>query len=94
MENSFKLNIHVIDLYQKYLYTMFRHLKIKNDHEAIISDSHLPKNVGYWNVLHWKTFKIDENAFYFILKALLILNKFKFLLWIFGHVGKMGWLER
>ena len=39
-------------------------------------------------------FKIMKNAFYFILKALLVLKIFKFLSRLFGHVGKMAWLER
>ena len=29
-----------------------------------------------------------KNAFYFILKALFVLKIFKFLSWLFGHVGK------
>ena len=35
-----------------------------------------------------------KNAFYFILKALVVLNIFKILLWLFGHVEKTAWLER
>ena len=35
---------------------------------------------------NWKTFKTDENAFYFTLKALVVLEIFKFLSWLFGHV--------
>ena len=35
-----------------------------------------------------------KNAFYFILKALFVLRIFKFLSWLFGHVGKTAWLER
>ena len=31
-----------------------------------------------------------KNAFYFILKALLVLKIFKVLSWLFGHVGKNG----
>ena len=38
--------------------------------------------------------KMMENAFYFILKALSVLKIFKFLSWLFGHVGKTTWLER
>ena len=38
--------------------------------------------------------KMMKNAFYFILKALFVLKIFKFLLWLFGHVEKMAWLER
>ena len=36
----------------------------------------------------WELFKNDENAFYFTLKALLVLKIFKFLSWIFVHVEK------
>ena len=32
--------------------------------------------------------KMMKNAFYFILKALFVLKLFKFLLRLFGHVGK------
>ena len=35
-----------------------------------------------------------KNAFYFTLKALFVLNVFKFLSWLFAHVEKMHWLER
>ena len=38
--------------------------------------------------------RMMKNTFYFILKALLVLKIFKFLSWLFGHVGKMAWLER
>ena len=38
--------------------------------------------------------KMMKNAFHFILKALFALIIFKLLLWIFGHVKKMAWLER
>ena len=37
--------------------------------------------------------KIMKNAFYFILNALFVLKIFKFFKWLFGHVGKMVWLE-
>ena len=30
-----------------------------------------------------------KNAFYFTLKALILLKMLKFLSWIFGHVGKL-----
>ena len=39
-------------------------------------------------------FKMVKNAFYFILKALFVLKIFKFLSWLFSHVGKTAWLER
>ena len=32
--------------------------------------------------------KMMKNAFYFILKTLFVLKIFKFLSWLFGHVGK------
>ena len=35
-----------------------------------------------------------KNAFYYILKALFVLNLFKFLSWHFGHVEETAWLER
>ena len=38
--------------------------------------------------------KLMKNAFYFILKALLVPKIFKFLSELFGHVGKTAWLER
>ena len=37
--------------------------------------------------------KMVKNASYFILKALFVLNIFKFLSWLFGHVEKTAWLE-
>ena len=38
--------------------------------------------------------KMMKNAFYLIVKALFVLKIFKFLSRLFGHVGKMAWLER
>ena len=38
--------------------------------------------------------KVIKNTFYFILKACFVLKIFKFLLWLFGHIGKTAWLER
>ena len=37
--------------------------------------------------------KFKKNASYFILKALFVLKIFKFLSWLFSHVGKTDWLE-
>ena len=34
-----------------------------------------------------------KNASCFIVKALFVLNVFKFLPWLFGHIEKMAWLE-
>ena len=38
--------------------------------------------------------KMMKNAFYFILRALFVLEIFRFLFWLFGHVEKTAWLER
>ena len=50
-------------------------------------DSHLPKKIFIicLNDTHSKTIK---NAFYFILKALFVLETFKFLSWTFVHLEK------
>ena len=37
--------------------------------------------------------KMMKNAFYFILKAIFVLNIFKFLSRRFSHVGKTAWFE-
>ena len=61
---------------------------------AIKSDSHLPKKfVALFASLKSPLKKI-KNASYFILKALFVLNIFKFLSWLFGHVEKVAWLEK
>ena len=57
------------------------------------SDSHLPNKIIFY-LLQWKPFKNDKNAFYFMLKALLVFKIFKFLLWFFGDVEKIAWLGR
>ena len=57
------------------------------------SDSHLPNKIIFY-LLQWKPFKNDKNAFYFMLKALLVFKIFKFLLWFFGDVEKTAWLGR
>ena len=38
--------------------------------------------------------RMMKNAFYLILKALVVLKIFKFLSWLFGHVEETAWLER
>ena len=60
---------------------------------AIKSDSHLPKKFALFASLKSPLKKI-KNASYFILKALFVLNIFKFLSWLFGLVEKVAWLER
>ena len=54
----------------------------------------LTSQKSMYYLLCWKSFKNDENAFYFILKALLILKIIKFLWWLFVHVRKTTWLRR
>ena len=40
-------------------------------------------------VSNWGPLKIDAKTYiYFILKALFVLKKFKFLFWLLGHVEK------
>ena len=36
----------------------------------------------------WSPLKVMKNSFYFILKILFFLKIFKFLFWLFAHVGK------
>ena len=56
------------------------------------SDSHLPKKVCMICFIK-SPLKLMKNAFYFISKALFVLKIFKFLSWLFGHVGRTVWLE-
>ena len=60
---------------------------------SLKSDSHLPTKtcIIYFTE---NPFKMKENAFYFIIKALFALKIFTFLSWLVGHVGKTAWLER
>ena len=48
------------------------------------SESHLPKS----------PLKMMESSLHFMSKAFYVLKIFKFLSWIFGHVGKMVCLGR
>ena len=48
-----------------------------------------PSKKIYFYLFQWKPVKNDENA-YFILKALFVLEIFKFLSWLFGRVEKNG----
>ena len=57
------------------------------------SDSQLSKQI-FFICFNDSPSKVMKNAFYFILKALSVLKIFKFLSWLFGHVGKTAWLER
>ena len=87
------------------LYPLFseslRYIKFKNlDEIAIITNVYLHLKVS---CLPKKTLlfasmialqKWWKMLFYFILKVLFILKIYKFLSWLFGHVGKTAWLER
>ena len=57
------------------------------------SDSQLSKQI-FLICFNDSPSKVMKNAFYFILKALSVLKIFKFLPWLFGHVGKTAWLEK
>ena len=37
---------------------------------------------------NWKSLKVMKNSFYFILKAIFVLEIFAFLSWLFGYLGK------
>ena len=57
------------------------------------SDSHLSKKI-FFICFNDSPSKMMKNAFYLILKALLVLKIFKFLSWLFEYVEKTAWLER
>ena len=62
-----------------------------NFEETLKSDSRLSKKmVLFASMIAFQNW----NAFYLILKALIVLKIFKFLSWIFGHPEKTTWLER
>ena len=56
------------------------------------SGSHLPKKC--FICFNENLLKMMELAFYFILKAVFVLNTFKCLPWLSGHLEKKAWLER
>ena len=62
-----------------------------------LKDVYLPcnliKGLGQFLITE-SPLKTMKNAFYFTLKAILVLKIFKFLFWLFGHVEKTAWLER
>ena len=51
------------------------------------SDSHLPKKICVICFIE-SPLKMIKNTFYFMLKALFVLEIFKFLAWLFSHVAK------
>ena len=57
------------------------------------SECHLPQKICVICLIE-SPLKLMKNAFYFILKALLVPKIFKFLSELFGHVGKTARLER
>ena len=66
-----------------YFYNFWQHNLIQN--MLLKSKSRLPKKKLLY-LFQWKSLKNDENAFYFIIKALFIPKIFKFLSWRFGHI--------
>ena len=60
-------------------------IKFKKSILNLNSDSHLLKKIIF-TCFNQSPLKVMENAFYFMLKALLVLKIFKFLSWDFGHV--------
>ena len=57
--------------------------------KAICSSSSLKADSKVWDFLiNENLLKMMKNAFYFAIKALFVLKVFKFLSWLFGHVGK------
>ena len=61
--------------------------------KSLKSDSHPPIKICVICFIE-SPLKVMKNAFYFILKALFVLEIFKFLLLLYGHVEKTAWLER
>ena len=57
------------------------------------SDSHLPKKNCVICFIE-SPLKMMKNAFYFTLKAPFVHKIFKFLPWLFGHVGKKASVGR
>ena len=55
---------------------------------SLKSHPQLSKNCVIW--FNENDDQMMKNVLYFILKALFILKLFKFLSWLFGHVGKMA----
>ena len=50
--------------------------------------SHLPKKLFLFASMKESPLKVIKNAFYFMLKALFVLEIFPFLSWLFGYVEK------
>ena len=59
---------------------------------SLKSNSHTPKKLCFI-CFNESPLKMVKNDFYFILKALSVLEIFKLLSWLFGHVEKTAWLE-
>ena len=56
-------------------------------------DIHFPTKI-FFVCFDESLLKMMKNVFYLILKALFVLEIFKFLSWLLGHVEKTTWLER
>ena len=83
--------------FRKCLATGFNsELKLLQSTASHVLKARLSPSKKLFYLLQEKPFKNDEkmkNVFCFILKALFVLQIFKFLFWIFGDVEKTAWLE-
>ena len=76
----------ILDMYQSKGYTRKLGLKSSLLTEKLKAFNYLKAHCKVWdNFWHLKKMK---NALYFTSKALFIIKIFKFLSWLFGHVGK------
>ena len=60
----------------------------ENDAKHVCDLIGLSSSKKMFKLLQWKPFKVLKNAFYFILKALFVLQIFVFLSWLFNQVEK------
>ena len=60
----------------------------ENDAKRVCDLIGLSSSKKMFKLLQWKPFKVLKNAFYFILKALFVLQIFVFLSWLFNQVEK------
>ena len=81
----------VVDVFTKYVWV--KTLKEKKD-KTVLKVGLSPCKKSFFICFSDSSSKMMKNAFYFILKALLVLKIFRFLSPLFGHVEKAAWLER
>ena len=90
MRNSKVFETNNWSFYQNILQKMWR----RNSPQIFFKVGLLPSKKIYVICFIESPLRMMKNAFYFILKALIVLKIFKFLSWSFGHVEKTAWLER